>query len=177
MSDALSLHEIRRATRHGQNITADDASVIGQLEGELLNIDGHEAAGGEGTGPMERTAQDLAARQMDFDAKMDELAGKPRGHITGEDAREIEELEARAFDAPPDASSVSAQVRSIADRNEALNLPPVSADAPPAFVTKDDAADAQHEEARIYGGQNPKGGMAAQMQSAADKLERARRDN
>jgi hypothetical protein len=31
-------------------------------------------------------------------------------------------------------------------------------------VTKDDARDAQRAEAQIYGGQNPRGGMAAQMQ-------------
>jgi hypothetical protein len=39
----------------------------------------------------------------------------------------------------------------------------VAADVP-AFVTKEDASEAQHEEARIYGGQNLGGGMAAQMQ-------------
>jgi hypothetical protein len=70
----------------------------------------------------------------------------------------------------------------------------VAADVP-AFVTKEDVSEAQHEEARIYGGQNPRGGMAAQMQvselrvsllcatgcgadyqkSAADKLAHARR--
>lgn len=73
-------------------------------------------------------------------------------------------LQGRAFNKPPTAGSVASQVRSIADRNEALGLPPVSANAPEAFVTKDDASDAQHEESRIYGGQNPRGGMAAQMQ-------------
>lgn len=31
-------------------------------------------------------------------------------------------------------------------------------------MTKDDAREAQHAEATIYGGQNPRGGMAAQMQ-------------
>jgi hypothetical protein len=54
-------------------------------------------------------------------------------------------------------------VRSIANRNEALGLPPVSIDAP-AFVTKDDASEAQKAESSVYGGQNPSGGMAAQMQ-------------
>lgn len=111
-------------------------------------------------------------------------------------------LQGRAFNKPPTAGSVASQVRSIADRNEALGLPPVSANAPEAFVTKYDASDAQHEESRIYGGQNPRGGMAAQMQvgrtagrhqapttlftdtdfanyekSAADKLGHARRDS
>jgi hypothetical protein len=38
----------------------------------------------------------------------------------------------------------------------------------PAFVTKDDARDAQHAEAQVYGGQNPRGGMAAQMQVSGE---------
>lgn len=61
----------------------------------------------------------------------------------------------------------------------------------PVYVTKDDAREAQHAESTVYGGQNPRGGMAAQMQvsiytstmldetdqkqSAADKIEYARR--
>lgn len=54
-------------------------------------------------------------------------------------------------------------MRSIANRNEALGLPPVATDAP-TFVTKDDASEAQKAESLVYGGQNPGGGMAAQMQ-------------
>lgn len=34
----------------------------------------------------------------------------------------------------------------------------------PVYVTKDDAREAQHAESTVYGGQNPRGGMAAQMQ-------------
>lgn len=59
--------------------------------------------------------------------------------------------------------SVSAQVRSIANRNEALGLPPVAIDGP-TYITKDDASEAQKAESMIYGGQNPRGGMAAQLQ-------------
>ncbi|KAL5002977.1 hypothetical protein BDV10DRAFT_181190 [Aspergillus recurvatus] len=159
-----SIADLRRAVESGQRITPEDVSVIGQLERELSGA----------PGPMQETAQTLATGQMDFDAKLDELAVKPQSHLTMEDAREIEEMETRAFNKPPRAGSIAAQVRSIAERNEALGLPPVPDDAPAAFVTKDDAREAQHAEARIYGGQNPRGGMAARMQSAADKLERAR---
>lgn len=59
--------------------------------------------------------------------------------------------------------SVSAQVRSIANHNEALGLPPITADVP-VYVTKDDAAEAQHTESLFHGGQNPHQGIAAQMQ-------------
>ncbi|KAL3433285.1 hypothetical protein BDV09DRAFT_196894 [Aspergillus tetrazonus] len=160
-----SIADLKRAVESGQRITPEDVSVIGQIERELS---------GE-AGPMQETAQTLATRQMDFDAKLDELAVKPQSHLTMEDAQEIEEMETLAFNKPPGAGSIAAQVRSIAERNEALGLPPVPAGAEAAFVTKDDAREAQHAEATIYGGQNPRGGMAAQMQSAADKLEHARR--
>ncbi|BCS30044.1 uncharacterized protein APUU_80347S [Aspergillus puulaauensis] len=169
-SDLPSIDELKRAAESGQRITPEDVSVIGHIESELTG-------GGPIQGGPAAIAQGLAMRQMSFDEKLDELAHKPQNRITQEDARELQELEGRAFNKPPTAGSVASQVRSIADRNEALGLPPVSANAPEAFVTKDDASDAQHEESMIYGGQNPRGGMAAQMQSAADKLVHARRDS
>jgi hypothetical protein len=41
------------------------------------------------------TAQSLAMRQMNFEAKLDELSRKPQSHITQEDAREMQEMEVR----------------------------------------------------------------------------------
>lgn len=58
-------------------------------------------------------------------------------------------------------------MRSIANRNEALGLPPV-VDPGAVYVSKDDARDAQSMESKIYGGQIPNGGMAAQMQVSND---------
>ncbi|KAL4885180.1 hypothetical protein BJY04DRAFT_214519 [Aspergillus karnatakaensis] len=142
-SNSLTTNELKRDVKSGQRISAQDVSVLGQMESG---------------GPTQEAAQTFATHQATFDGKLDELVEKPRSHITQEDARQLEELE----------------VRAIAGRNEALSLPP-DAMSDAAYVTKEDASDAQHEEARIYGGQNPRGGMAAQMQSAADKLERARR--
>jgi hypothetical protein len=72
-------------------------------------------------------------------------------------------MQGRAFNKPPGPGSVSAQVQSIADRNEALGVPAVPGEAP-VYITKDDAREAQHAESTIYGGQNPRGGIAAQMQ-------------
>jgi hypothetical protein len=71
-------------------------------------------------------------------------------------------LQGRAFNQPPGVGYISAQVRSIADSNDAWGL--INAADVPAYITKDDARDAQHAEATVYGGQNPRGGMAAQMQ-------------
>lgn len=39
----------------------------------------------------------------------------------------------------------------------------------PVFVTKEDSQEAQSVEASVYGGQNPRGGMAAQMQVRTQK--------
>ncbi|OJJ46044.1 hypothetical protein ASPZODRAFT_152278 [Penicilliopsis zonata CBS 506.65] len=154
--DLPSVSELKRAAEAGQRITAEDVSVIAQAESELT-----------GSGPIRggpaATAQSLAMRQMNFDTKFDELTRKPQSHITQEDAREIQATEGRAFNKPPGAGSVSAQVRSIANRNEFLGLPPEPSTAS-AFVTKDDARDAQSAESKVYGGQNPRGGLAAQMQ-------------
>ncbi|PKX99356.1 uncharacterized protein P174DRAFT_447866 [Aspergillus novofumigatus IBT 16806] len=164
--DLPSVSELKRAAEVGQRITPEDVSVIAQAESELT-----------GKGPVRggpaATAQSLAMRQMNFDTKLDEVSRKPQSHITQEDAREIQATEGRAFNKPPGAGSVAAQVRSIANRNEALGLPPVNAGVD-AYVTKDDAREAQRAESFVYGGQNPSGGMAAQMQSAADKIEHVR---
>ncbi|KAL4938117.1 hypothetical protein BDV06DRAFT_226302 [Aspergillus oleicola] len=165
MSELPTLEEIQRAVESGQRITPLDVSKIWQLETDLTG----------GPGEASAAARAFSAHQMSFDSKLDQLSEKPHGHISHQDAQEVEGLEGRAFNKSPGRGSVAAQIRSIADRNQALGLPPVSADAPAAFVTKEDASDAQHVESRIYGGQNPRGGMAAQMQSAADKLEDARR--
>ena len=119
---------------------------------------------------------------MNFENKVAEVSRKPSSAISIEDAEEIQATEVRespckvqqcqitnvrcsqgrAFNQPPGVGYISAQVRSIADSNDALGLT-ATADVP-AYITKDDARDAQHAEATVYGGQNPRGGMAAQMQ-------------
>nr|ANF07291.1 seed maturation-like protein [Paecilomyces fulvus] len=161
-----SVGELKRAAAAGQRITPEDVSVIAQAESEIT-----------GSGPVKggpaATAHSLASRQMNFDTKLDEISRKPQSHITQEDARQIQSTEGRAFNAPPGPGSVSAQVRSIADRNEALGLPPVM-NPGSVYVTKDDASEIQSAESRIFGGQVPKGSTAAQMQSAADKIEHIR---
>lgn len=43
------------------------------------------------TGPA--TAQSLAMKQINFDAKFDEVSRKPQSHITQEDARELQSTE------------------------------------------------------------------------------------
>ncbi|KAL4958347.1 hypothetical protein BDW69DRAFT_77970 [Aspergillus filifer] len=165
MTELPTLEELRLSVQSGQRITPQEVSEIWQLETDLMG----------GPGETSAAAQAYAAHQARLEAKLDQLMEKPQSHISHQDVQEVEDLECRAHNKPPGPGSVSAQIRTIAERNKEFDLPPVSADAPAAFVTKEDASDAQHEESRIYGGQNPRGGMAAQMQSVADKLEGARR--
>jgi hypothetical protein len=52
---------------------------------------------------MIATAHSLSSKQMNFEAKVDELARKPQSHYTQEDAREIQSAEVRM---PEDEESV-----------------------------------------------------------------------
>ncbi|KAJ5085085.1 hypothetical protein N7532_009856 [Penicillium argentinense] len=164
-----SVAELKHAAEAGQRITPGDVSMISHAESELT-----------GRGPVRggpaATAQSIAMRQMNFDSKVDEVSRKPSVQITQDDAREMQSTEGRAFHRAPGFGSVSAQVRSIANQNETQTMPPVSADVP-VYVTKDDAREAQRAESLFYGGAIPSGGMASQMQSAADKIEQARRES
>lgn len=53
----------------------------------------------------------------------------------------------------------------------------MSAATSPVFVTKDDARDAQRAEAGVYGGQNPRGGEAAQMQVSKRSIAMGSKNN
>ncbi|KAJ5183931.1 hypothetical protein N7492_001547 [Penicillium capsulatum] len=181
--DIPSVAELHQAAESGQRITPEDVSVISHAESEYT-----------GRGPVRggpaATAQSIAMRQMNFEAKLDEVARKPQSQITLDDAQDIQSSESRAFERRPRIGSVSDQVWSIANRNEALGMTPTAADMMPigtevppvgaeipAYVTKDDARQAQRAESLVYGGQVPSYGIAASMQSAADKLDNLRRNS
>ncbi|QKX63784.1 uncharacterized protein TRUGW13939_10955 [Talaromyces rugulosus] len=166
INDIPTVGDIKRAVAVGQRITPEDVSQIAQVESEFTG-------GGPVKGGPAATAHSLSSRQMNFEAKLDELAHKPQSHITQEDARSMQSAEGRAFNTPPGPASVSAQVRSLADRNEVLGLPAVQ-DPGPVYVTKEEASEAQSVEAIYTGGMVTRGSLAAQMQSAADKREAAR---
>lgn len=44
---------------------------------------------------MTATAHSLSSKQMNFEAKIDDLARKPQSHYTQEDAREMQSAEVR----------------------------------------------------------------------------------
>ncbi|KAF9893651.1 hypothetical protein FE257_010963 [Aspergillus nanangensis] len=127
-----SVAGLEHAAQSHQRITVKDASYPRERESEPT--DGSTA-----------TAQSLATRRMDFNAKLDEISSKPQIYITHEDARQIQAAEGRAFNKPPGAGSISAQVRSIADRNESLGFLEHPT-AEPVHVTKEGGRKSQHME-------------------------------
>ncbi|KAJ5354395.1 uncharacterized protein N7496_012828 [Penicillium cataractarum] len=156
--DLPTVAELKQAAESGQRITAQDVSAISQVENRLT-----------GRGPVRggpaglATAQSIAMKQMNFDSTIEEVSRKPQSLITQDDARVVQSTEGRAFNKPPGIGSVSAQVRSIANRNDYYNVPAVPTDVP-AYITKDDARQAQRVESMYYGGQIPSYSTAANMQ-------------
>ncbi|EED13660.1 conserved hypothetical protein [Talaromyces stipitatus ATCC 10500] len=83
-----SVNEIKRAAAAGQRFTPEDVSSIAQAESELTG-------GGPVKGGPAATAHSLSSKQMNFDARLDELSHKPPSHITQEDARQLQSAEVR----------------------------------------------------------------------------------
>ncbi|CRG82745.1 hypothetical protein PISL3812_00090 [Talaromyces islandicus] len=167
INDIPTVGDLKRAVAAGQRITPEDVSQIAQAESEFTG-------GGPIKGGPAATAHSLSSRQMNFEAKLDELAHKPQSHITQEDARAMQSAEGRAFNTPPGPASVSAQVRSLADRNELLGLPAVQDPGPVGDGAKGElgSADAgMHKNCKI---EQLACMLITYLQSAADKREYAR---
>ncbi|OJD19079.1 hypothetical protein AJ78_00952 [Emergomyces pasteurianus Ep9510] len=163
--------DIRAAAARGRRFSLDDISDISQAESEIT-----------GGGPVRQgpaaTAQSFFSKQRKFDEKVEEILAKPPDTITKEDARELQSLEGRALGATPGKQSLSAEVQSIADRNEELAAAGrmhIYSSGDGVYITKEDAAEEQSYEAHMFGGKVPKGSLASQMQSSADKLQNVRR--
>jgi hypothetical protein len=104
-----SVSDIKLAAAAGQRITPDDVSIIAQVESELTG-GGPIRGGPAGIYPRDyfiletvvssefhdpATAHSLSSKQMNFEAKVDELGRKPQSHYTQDDAREIQSAEVR----------------------------------------------------------------------------------
>ncbi|KAI9935049.1 hypothetical protein MW887_000670 [Aspergillus wentii] len=112
---------------------------------------------------------------MNFDADMAIASRRPLGSTDRRVSEQNESIEVIDINLP---SRDSQRTIMIVTQTQDFVRPPALVSAePPAFVTKDDASEAQSAESTIYGGHNPTGGMAAKMQSAADKREHARRSS
>ncbi|KAL1873177.1 hypothetical protein Daus18300_003996 [Diaporthe australafricana] len=89
-------------------------------QGEVSAIESEET-NRTGFGPVKggpaATAQSIHDKQQAFFRKAGDLARKPVGEITREDAAEVQKAEARALGEPPGAGTTSSVVQSIADQN------------------------------------------------------------
>ncbi|KAF3928943.1 hypothetical protein AA313_de0207125 [Arthrobotrys entomopaga] len=111
------------------------------------------------------TAQSLYDKQQNFLEEASKIIEKEPAAITKEDASHLMSLEAKALGGQrPSKGSLSSRLQSIADHNMETDNEEVG-----GFVTKEDAAKAMHDESIAHGGTVPKGSIAAQMQSIADK--------
>ncbi|KAK3297296.1 uncharacterized protein B0H64DRAFT_440772 [Chaetomium fimeti] len=95
----------------GRPITQPEASAIAHDEFDMTRrgpIKGGPAA----------TAQSLHDRQQNFFEVAGDVARKPSGEVTQEDAKKVRHFEARAVGHAPGKDSLSAEVQSLADHNE-----------------------------------------------------------
>ncbi|AEO63050.1 4cbd3ea9-f4db-4780-bb41-23d9bd7e8161 [Thermothielavioides terrestris] len=94
----------------GRPITQSEASAIAAAESDMTRrgpIKGGPAA----------AAQSLHDRQQNFFSVAGEVARKPSGEVTKEDAKRVQHFEARALGHPLGKDSLSAEVQHIAEHN------------------------------------------------------------
>ncbi|KAL2136232.1 hypothetical protein VTI74DRAFT_4862 [Chaetomium olivicolor] len=102
--------QLAAQAEQGRPITQSEASAIASAESDMTHrgpIKGGPAA----------TAQSLHDRQQNFFAVAGEVARKPAGEVTKQDARRVQHFEARVLGHAPGKDSLSAEVQSIADHN------------------------------------------------------------
>ncbi|PGH07732.1 hypothetical protein AJ79_06209 [Helicocarpus griseus UAMH5409] len=130
--------DIREAAARGKRISVDEMSDVSH-EGEATSADPVS----QNPAVHTSTPHSQHSNQRDFEHKVEEILAKEPNTITRDDARELQSLETRALGTNPGHNSLSAEVQSIADRNEKIAAVPVdigNEDAGP-YVTKDDAAE------------------------------------
>ncbi|KAK6333358.1 hypothetical protein TWF718_011172 [Orbilia javanica] len=164
MSERLPTNDeiIRQATK-GILFTPEQVQNIAKKE---LETNGPGIVAG---GPA-ATAQSFYDKQQNFLEEATKLIDKPAAAISKEQASHIMSLETKALGGQrPSKGSLSSTLQSIADHNLAESN--TGDKQPDAFITKEDAAKAMHDEAVAHGGTVAKGSTAAQLQSIADKTE------
>ncbi|KAK6526904.1 hypothetical protein TWF281_010100 [Arthrobotrys megalospora] len=164
MSERLpTREEIVKQASQGILFTPEQVHNIAKKE---LESNGPGIAAG---GPA-AVAQSFYDKQQNFLEEATKLADKPAASISKEEASHIMSLETKALGGQrPSKGSLSSTLQSIADQNIAeAHADNKEADA---FITKEDAAKAMHDEAVTHGGTVAKGSTASQLQSIADKTE------
>ncbi|KAK4152015.1 hypothetical protein C8A00DRAFT_44878 [Chaetomidium leptoderma] len=94
----------------GRPITQSEASAIAHDESDMTRR-------GPLKGGPAATAQSLHDRQQNFYEAAGDVARKPSGEVTKEDAKRVQHFEARVLGHAPGKESMSAEVQSLADHN------------------------------------------------------------
>ncbi|OTB01747.1 hypothetical protein M426DRAFT_63566 [Hypoxylon sp. CI-4A] len=103
--------ELHKRAVEGHPITQAEASELAAAETDITGF-------GPIKGGPAAQAQSDHDRQQNFFAKAGEIARKPVGQVTKEDAAQVQKAETRALGGPPGKGSTSAIVQSLADQNE-----------------------------------------------------------
>ncbi|KAK1986903.1 hypothetical protein LZ30DRAFT_778024 [Colletotrichum cereale] len=109
---AANQESVQQLAHNGHVISKKEVSEITQDEKAQTGNSAPTAGG------LAATAQSLRDIQRSFFVKEAEVVKKPEPSITKDDAKDIQSAEARLLGHRPPAGSVSAQVQSIADKNE-----------------------------------------------------------
>ncbi|KAK6348987.1 hypothetical protein TWF730_009747 [Orbilia blumenaviensis] len=167
MSERLPTNdEIIKQASQGILFTPEQVQNIAKKESES-NGPGITAGG------PAATAQSFYDKQQNFLEEATKLADTPAAAISKEQASHIMSLETKALGGQrPAKGSLSSTLQSIADHNLAEGS--TDNKEAEAFITKEDAAKAMHDEAVKHGGTVAKGSTASQLQSIADKTEHLR---
>ncbi|KAK6533486.1 hypothetical protein TWF694_002425 [Orbilia ellipsospora] len=140
-----------------------------QQVADITQKEAESNGSGIAAGGPAATAQSLYDKQQNFLEEASKIIEKEPTTITKNDASHLMSLEAKALGGQrPAKGSLSAKLQSIADHN----ILETDNEEVGTFVTKEDAAKAMHDESVAHGGTVPKGSVAAQMQSIADKTAR-----
>ncbi|KAI1762419.1 hypothetical protein GGR53DRAFT_468301 [Hypoxylon sp. FL1150] len=112
--DLPSKEELHQRAVEGHPITQSEASKIAAAESDITG-------GGPIKGGPASAAQSQHDKQQNFFAKAGDVARKPPGEVTKEDAAQVQSAEARLLGHHPGKGSTSASVQSLADKNENKN--------------------------------------------------------
>ena len=154
--------EIRAAAASGVRLSQEQVSEISRRE-QAANPSGQRVHGGPAA-----TAQSIYAKQQQLDEKLDELSETPVEAVTEKDVGELQSAMVKGKGGQPvGKDNIVSDLHRVAQANESEDMEAV----PISDVTKAEAAELQSAEAQVNRtGKNIKGGLAAQAQSIADKM-------
>jgi len=160
-----SPEDLRSHAARGMRFTPEQVSEISRRE-QIFSPDGQQSKKGPGA-----TAQSILTKQRQLDDKLEELSELPLDEITEKDVGELQSAMTKGRGGKPiEKDNVVSDLHRVAQTNEGIRMDPVEV----SFdgISTADKAEVESYEMRVRGdGKIKKGGLAAQVQSAADRRE------